>query len=113
MVNIIKRFSKKIMERIVVCLIVSMLCILMVTPVFAAPNMGDVFQSILDQIVYPMVRAVGAFITIFGVISIAMANKDDNPDSKSRAIQMTVAGLVMLVIPTMIEALGLVKMITG
>lgn len=98
----------------VIITMMMMACILNVS--FADSDYASTIRDLIEKmvsIIGTIFQAVGAVLTVYSVGQLILAFKNEDADSKSRASTMMVVGVVLIAIPGVIEALGLVDMITG
>lgn len=73
---------------------------------YAAVNTGSIIDKILD-IVYQIFGYVGIVLTLWGVGQLILAFKNEDADSKSRAIMCIVAGAALIGIKPLATQIGL------
>lgn len=98
----------------VIITMMMMACILNVS--FADSDYASTIRDLIEKmvsIIGTIFQAVGAVLTVYSVGQLILAFKNEDADSKSRASTMMVVGVVLIALPGVIEALGLVDMITG
>lgn len=87
------------------------------TPVFAAPGASSsgagVAMSNLISIVLSIFRYVGIALFAWGAIQFILATKRSDADSKADAIQTAMCGIALILVKTVIMALGLGDTITN
>lgn len=89
-----------------------------IVPVFAEPDLTSAqtevenrMDDILD-IIYIIIKSVGAIMAAYSLFQLVSAFKDDNPDAKQKATTGLVIGLVLLALPSIIDALELTDSIS-
>lgn len=83
------------------------------------PGFADATSSLttiinnMINVVCLIFTAIGVLATVYAVGQLIFAFKNDDPDSKSRASQFLVVGVVLMVFPQIISQLNLTQYITG
>lgn len=82
-----------------------------VTPAFAAsatvpPELTTILNQMLGYIGI-IFRAVGILLAICAVGQMVLAFKDENPDAKSKSASILVVGILLVAMPSIIDALNL------
>lgn len=103
-----------IMGVVLLCMMAFMIT---VTPAFATtPEVPDDLAEVVGKFVFYIgliFQVVGVLLGVYAAGQMIMAFKDDNPDAKTRASTLLVVAFILIVMPSIIEGLGLVNYITG
>lgn len=95
----------------VIAFSVFMLAVVAANPfVFAAVQLGGNAQSVLENIISLIglvFKIIGGILTIWGAGQLILAFKNEDADSKSRAIMCLVCGLALFAFPTVMKSLGI------
>ena len=70
------------------------------------PSLSSVMGNV-QKIVYALFKSIGFVLTIWGIGQLVLAFKNEDSDSKSRAIMSIVAGIALYAFPTIAGALHL------
>lgn len=70
------------------------------------PSLESVMKKIRN-IVYALFQSIGFILVLWGVGQLVLAFKNEDSDSKSRAIMSIVAGVALLVFPSIAKSLGI------
>ena len=70
------------------------------------PTLSGVMGNV-EKIVYALFKSIGFVLTIWGIGQLVLAFKNEDSDSKSRAIMSIVAGIALYAFPTIAGALHL------
>ena len=99
----------KVKQFLTVALLASM-CMVLFTfvPAFAAPHLGELLDQMIN-IVKAIFVAVGIILLVYSIGQLALAFKNEDADSKSKASTMLVVALVLIAFPTFINALNLTQ----
>lgn len=87
-----------------------------ITPAFAKPTVPNGLAEVVGDFVFYIgliFQVVGVLIGVYAAGQMIMAFKDDNPDAKTRASTLLVVAFILIVMPSIIDGLGLVNYITG
>lgn len=81
-----------------------------VSPAFAAaatpPELTEILENLLGYIGI-IFRGIGILLAIYAFGQMILAFKDENPDAKSKAASILVVGILLIAMPTIINALNL------
>ena len=69
-------------------------------------DFGDMTNKILN-ILFAIVRIVGAAWAVMGVVKIVSSFKDDRPEDMKGGVASTVAGFMLVIAPWVLQALGI------
>lgn len=78
-----------------------------ITPVYAGEVDPDAMVGNLVGIVCSIFRYIGILLLVWGVGQLVLAFKNEDADSKSRAMMLIVASIILIALKSLIEALGL------
>lgn len=99
---------------------VALLCVMAlmvtITPAFAKPTVPGNLKEVVESFVFYIgliFQVVGVLLGVYAAGQMIMAFKDDNPDAKTRASTLLVVAFILIVMPGIIDGLGLVNYITG
>lgn len=103
----------KVKQFLTVALLVSM-CMVLFTfvPAFAAASLSDLLNQMIG-IVKAIFVAVGVILLVYSIGQLALAFKNEDADSKTRASTMLVVALVLIAFPGFIDALNLTQYLNG
>lgn len=85
--------------------------LLTISPAFAAevpPELTSILGTLLEYIGI-IFRGIGILLAIYAFGQMILAFKDENPDAKSKSASILVVGILLIAMPTIIEALDLVE----
>ena len=88
---------------------------IIITPAYAS-NYTTQIQNVMSNmigIVGTIFQAVGVILTVYAVGQLVLAFKNEDANSKSSASTLLVVGIVLIALPSIVDALGLVSMIGG
>jgi mannose/fructose/N-acetylgalactosamine-specific phosphotransferase system component IIC len=77
----------------------------------ASDPMVEIVSAILDNVVFRIFKTIGVMLTAYGIGALILSFKNDDPESKSRAIHTLVAGIALLSTPNIIDEINLIKYI--
>ena len=73
-------------------------------------------DTVKDEVLSPllirlldMVMALGGIVFVWGIVQFGLAVKDENADSKQRAMVLVVTGLLLLTIRAVLHAVGVIS----
>ncbi len=103
----------KVKQFLTVALLASM-CMVLFTfvPAFAAASLSDLLKQMIG-IVKAIFVAVGVILLVYSIGQLALAFKNEDADSKTRASTMLVVALVLIAFPGFIDALNLTQYLDG
>lgn len=82
-------------------------------PAFANGNgedtMKDITSKMLD-VIYMMAKYIGILLATWGVVQLILAFKNEDADSKSRAMMLIVCAIALIAAKGIISSLGLLDM---
>lgn len=70
----------------------------------ANDNTADIFVAIME-VIYKILRIVGGFVCVFGIVQMVFAFKNEDADSKTRAATLLAVGVALFLIPNALEAI--------
>ena len=87
---------------------------MIITPAYASytSQIQNVMTNMIG-IVGTIFQAVGVILTVYAVGQLVLAFKNEDANSKSSASTLLVVGIVLIALPSIVDALGLVSMIGG
>lgn len=105
--------ERKIAFCIASVILLAALCII-ITPAYASytSQIQNVMTNMIG-IVGTIFQAVGVILTVYAVGQLVLAFKNEDANSKSSASTLLVVGIVLIALPSIVDALGLVSMIGG
>lgn len=103
----------KVKRFLTVALLASMCMVLFAfVPAFAAASLSDLLNQMIG-IVKAIFVAVGVILLVYSIGQLALAFKNEDADSKTRASTMLVVALVLIAFPGFIDALNLTQYLNG
>lgn len=97
-------------QMITIAVVVALCTVLFtISPAFAVDTPRELTAILEDMLDYVGIifRAVGIILAIYAVGQMVLAFKDENPDAKSKSASILVVGILLIAMPTMIDALNL------
>lgn len=111
--NFVKLMPKTKKERIALCTIAIFavfLCFI-IMPVFA-DTASDMVAKLVD-VICQIFLYIGILLTVWGIGMLVLAFKNEDADSKSRAMMLLVVSVMLLSIKPVVDSLGLLDLISG
>lgn len=100
MIAKIKENPEKLMNNLMMCMMFGMLLMSMLNAfpgVWAAVSTADIVDVVF-KIIKIVVIALGAFLTILGVVKFAMAYADQNSPDQQKSIMQMASGIALLLL---------------
>ena len=104
--NVIENKMKKEYVMLFAIAATAFMMLFSLTPAFAAPDLSVLLDQMIS-IVETIFVAVGIILLVYSIGQLALAFKNEDADSKSRASTMLVVAAVLIVFPTLIDKLNL------
>ncbi len=105
----------KFLNVAVIVLMIAFAAFVLINPAFAADDPTEKIKEILNKIVSVIeliFQAVGAILSVYAIGQLVLAFKNEDSDSKSRASTLLVVGVVLIALPFIIDAFGLIDEIS-
>nr|WP_298060648.1 hypothetical protein [uncultured Blautia sp.] len=107
------RNTGKMKQLLTVALLASMCMVLFAfVPAFAAADLASLLNQIIG-IVKAIFVAVGIILLVYSIGQLALAFKNEDADSKTRASTMLVVAAVLIAFPAFIDKLNLTQYVNG
>ena len=104
-----QRNAGKVRRVLTIALAASMRMLLFTfVPAFAVVNLSEILGKMIN-IVKTIFVAVGIILLVYSIGQLALAFKNEDADSKTRASTMLVVALVLIAFPAFIDALNLTQ----
>ena len=68
----------------------------------------EIFSRLLGMVIW-IARFIGAFLLLWGIVMFALALKNDEPESKTKAIMAFASGAVLLGLQAILTAAGIIS----
>ncbi len=108
--EVIKQRNAGKVRRVLTIALAASMCMLLFTfvPAFAVVNLSEILGKMIN-IVKTIFVAVGIILLVYSIGQLALAFKNEDADSKTRASTMLVVALVLIAFPAFIDALNLTQ----
>lgn len=99
--------NEKVIFALSIAVVAGVVLAMILNPAFAYEGQ---IQNLLDEIleiVGTIFRAIGIILAVWGVGQLILAFKDENASAKSSASMLMVVGIVLFVMPSIIDTLSI------